>query len=248
MTKPGYTHISILLDASGSMAPLKSDTLKHFNTFLRDQKALKGEATLTLATFNTHYTLLHDFTPLKEVAELTESQYQPNGGTALCDSAHRLIDNVGARFATMKEEQRAEKVLVLLITDGEENASRTHSQVKIAEMVDHQQSKYGWNFSYVGANVSAWSGAALGINAHQTYSWTSSSIGSAALYDNLSFGVSAFRNSAAAINFSMTDPNQSTIVQSTPVVVGAALPANGVVVPSTTNQTVASTPDTTTTK
>ena len=131
MTNPNLTSINILIDASGSMAGLQKDTIGGFNTFLAEQKALPGDATLSVAMFSDDYSIVYDNLPIKEVPELTTATYRPSGSTALLDAFGRTIDRMGKRFAALPEEQRPGKVLLLVMTDGEDNCSTDYKHTKI---------------------------------------------------------------------------------------------------------------------
>lgn len=149
------TFIAMVLDRSGSMGVRIADTIAGFNTFLREQKALNKPARLTLAQFNTTYEIIHDNLPLLEAPELTRATFVPGGGTALYDAVGRTIDSVGARLAAMPTAQRPDKVVCVIITDGEENSSVMFSQARIREMIQHQTTHYAWQFVYLGADINS---------------------------------------------------------------------------------------------
>lgn len=204
------TAIIAILDKSGSMMSLKNDTIGSFNSFLREQKAIPGDVTMTLALFSDRYDLVHRNVPLHEVLELTEQTYNPSGGTALLDAIGKTFDSVGRDFAALPEDQKIEKVLVLLISDGEENSSTDFRLDQIKEMIKHQQEKYSWSIVYVGANVDAFKvSGGLGVSTGSTYSYTPSAHGTRSLYSSISIGTSVFRNAAAGGTFSMADPTQT---------------------------------------
>src|ERR1700678_698168 len=147
--KDNFTSINVIIDASGSMQGLRNDTIGSFNTFLQEQKDVPGEAVFTLCTFNTTYHLVHDFVKLATVPNLDPKSYAPEGGTALLDAIGQTIDTVGAKLAAMPEEERASKVVVLIITDGEENMSRRYTPEQIKTMVKHQEDVYNWTFCFM---------------------------------------------------------------------------------------------------
>jgi uncharacterized protein YegL len=233
MTKENLTAIAVIIDQSGSMASLQKDIIGGYNTFLKEQKAVSGEATLTLTLFSDHTTIVHDNLPLSEVPELTEATYRPSGSTALLDAIGKTVDTMGRKFASMKEEDRPSKVIVLIMTDGEENASTAYKHAQIKEMVSHQQDKYNWQFVFVGANIDSFSvGTSFGVAAHSTYSYTANSIGTKSLYSSISSGTTAFRNSAVGTSFNMVDPNAAMQGANVSPVV------NGVMPPTVSGQTV----------
>ena len=224
MTKDGSTAIGVVMDESGSMSHLVNDTIGGFNTFLREQKAIPGEATLTLALFNHDYKLVHDGVSLKDVPELTTFTYKPSGTTALLDAVGRTVDTMGRKFASMKEEDRPSKVVVLIMTDGEENASSDYKHARIKEMVAHQQEKYGWSFAFIGANIDSFAvGSSMGLSKGSTYSYASNSVGTQSLYSSMSAGTTNFRRSKMAANFNMVDPIQVTPITVVPTVVDVTL-------------------------
>jgi uncharacterized protein YegL len=147
-----------------------------------------------LCTFNTDYRLVHDFASLATVPNLNTKSYNPSGGTALLDALGTTIDALGSKLSAMPEEERASKVVVLSITDGEENSSRRFSLEQIKEKVSHQHDVYGWEFLFFGANIDAISaGASLGVAAQNTISYSSTTKGTSRLYATASASVSSYR-------------------------------------------------------
>lgn len=192
--KEDFTAIAVIMDASGSMATLTKDTIGSFNQFLAEQQALPGEAAFSLCTFNTDYRLVHDFVPLANVSQLTEKTYRPGGGTALLDAMGTTIDALGAKLAAMPEEDRASKVIVLVITDGEENSSKRFTLEQIKAKVTHQQDKYNWLFVFIGANIDAISaGISLGVTSANSVNYTPTSGGTRSLYSNISSNMGSYR-------------------------------------------------------
>jgi len=148
------TQIVIVLDRSGSMEVVREATIQSFNRFMTSQKALPSGANVFLVQFNTSYQVLFD-EPIAEAPALSYLTYQPDGGTALYDAVGQTIDSIGQRLAAMPEPERPNKVVFVVLTDGEENSSRRYSQQMIAERIDHQRTKYGWDFVFLGANQDA---------------------------------------------------------------------------------------------
>jgi len=150
------TDISVVLDRSGSMEAVKHDTIGGFNTFLKEQQALPGEALLSLAQFDSMgYDRIIDAKPIKQAEPLTPLTFVPRGNTPLLDSMCKLITETGARFKQMPESARPENVIVVIITDGEENASVSVTRDQVLAMITHQQDVYKWKFIYLGANQDA---------------------------------------------------------------------------------------------
>jgi hypothetical protein len=161
MTDPNLTHIYFLLDRSGSMESIRTDTEGGFNAFIREQQQTPGECRVTLAQFDDHYEEVYLDRPVGEVPPL---QLQPRGMTALLDSIGRLIGDAGARLAALPEDSRPGSVIIGIMTDGHENSSRelTHAQVKA--MIERQTKEYGWQFLYMGADQDAIEvGASIGV-------------------------------------------------------------------------------------
>lgn len=163
--KDNYTHITMILDRSGSMQSVRSDVVGGFNQFLAEQKAVPGDCTVTLVQFDDQgpYDILRDCTPIKDVEPLG-NEYLPRGMTPLYDAVGRGIVNTGERLANMPEHDRPAKVVFVTITDGLENSSREYNAAKVAAMTKEQQEKYGWQFVYLGANQDALAeGAKVGV-------------------------------------------------------------------------------------
>ena len=144
-----------ILDKSGSMAGLESDTIGGFNSMLQKQRALDGECRITTVLFDHHYELLHDRIDIRAVGPMTEREYQVGGSTALLDAIGRTIQKLVGVQRNTAEEYRAESVMFVIITDGEENASREYSSQKVKAMIEHEREKYGWEFVFLGANIDA---------------------------------------------------------------------------------------------
>ena len=162
--KKNYTHISIVLDRSGSMCVIKQDTIGGFNEFLSKQKKEDGECTFTLVQFNHEYELVHDFIQLKDIPDLNDETFQLSGATALLDAIGKTIDSVGKKLSDMDEKDRPERVLFVIITDGQENSSQDFQMKNINEMIQHQTDSYNWQFIFLGANQDAIASAAnIGI-------------------------------------------------------------------------------------
>ncbi len=149
------SEIACIIDCSGSMQSIRSDAIGGFNAFLEEQKKHPGSARLTLILFDHEYERVHDAVDIKHVAPLSEATYTPRGTTALLDAIGRTIDDVGKRLAETTEEERPGTVIVAILTDGMENASSDYTRARVAEMIKHQQEKYGWEFVFLAANQDA---------------------------------------------------------------------------------------------
>jgi hypothetical protein len=135
-----YTHIAVILDRTGSMAVIRDDTIGGFNTFLQQQKAEPGSATLTLVQFDSQdpYEVIHRFKPIAEVPELTRETYVPRASTPLLDAMGRGIIDLEKSLSELSEADRPAKVVMVVVTDGQENASREFRKEQIEKMIDDQ--------------------------------------------------------------------------------------------------------------
>lgn len=192
----GLTELVFIVDRSGSMAGLEKDTIGGFNAMLKEQAELEGEARVTTVLFDNQYRLLHDRIDIRAVAPLTEKDYRVGGGTALLDAIGRTIKKIRAVQKQTAEEYRAEKVLFVIITDGEENSSRKYSAEQIKECIEHQKEKYGWEFVFFGANMDAVLEASkLGIAAEFARGWLANAAGTAMAYNDMSAIMAEIRKS-----------------------------------------------------
>ena len=153
------TEIVFILDRSGSMAGLESDTIGGFNAMVEKQKNQEGEAVLSAVLFSNYSTVIYDRTDIRKVEPLTESQYFVGGCTALLDAIGGAVHHIGNVHKYAREEDRPGKTVFVITTDGMENASRYYSYSEVQRMVKHEQEKYGWEFLFLGANMDAISAA-----------------------------------------------------------------------------------------
>src|SRR5690554_6459471 len=153
--KKDLTELVFILDRSGSMNGLEMDTIGGFNSLLEKQKDERGEALVTTVLFDDDYELLHDRINIKGIKPITEKEYFVRGTTALLDAVGRTIQKFGNAQKHTAEEERAEHVMLVITTDGMENASREYTYGRVRQMVEHQKSKYGWEFIFLGANIDA---------------------------------------------------------------------------------------------
>jgi len=160
--KKDLTEIVIILDESGSMSSCKNDTIGGFNEFLNTQQKIKGKANVTFVKFSDYYKIINDGTPIKNVCHLNEDNYTPSYSTALLDAVGKTFNSVGNRLANTPENERPEKILVAIITDGYENASKEFNRQQIFDIVKHQREKYNWEIIFIGADIDAW-GKEIGI-------------------------------------------------------------------------------------
>ena len=162
--KKDYTHICIVLDASGSMSDIESDIKGSFNTFLDKQREEPGKTVFDLFQFSDEVERLVKSADLALFKDDLMAKYTCSGCTALNDAVCTAIDTMGKEFAAMPESERPENVLCVIITDGEENASKEFSTDDVKKRIQHQQDVYKWEFLFLAANQDAFeSGSALGI-------------------------------------------------------------------------------------
>jgi hypothetical protein len=176
------TEIIFLLDRSGSMAGLESDTIGGFNGFIEKQNKLEGKALVTAVLFDDRYEVLWNGADAGSV-RLTDKEYNVRGCTALLDAVGKTILNVGLRLSETNENERPGKVIFVITTDGLENSSREFTYEKIRELIKHQQEKYGWEFIFLGANIDAVKEAdSIGICSENAFNFEASSSGVENMY------------------------------------------------------------------
>lgn len=192
--KKNLTELVFILDRSGSMAGLEKDTIGGFNAMLRKQKGEAGEAYISTVLFDNRSEVILDRLPLDKVPEMTEKEYYVRGCTALLDAVGGAIHHIGNVHKYAREEDRPEKTLFVITTDGMENASRTYSYERVKEMIERQKEKYGWEFLFVGANIDAAKEAArFGIGEDRAANYHADSEGTSVVYDAVCETVCDFR-------------------------------------------------------
>jgi len=194
MSKRDYTHISIVLDRSGSMQSCLNDTIGGFNQFLSAQKQESGEATITMIQFDDEYEVLMDMLPLANAIDLSRENYVPRDCTALLDAIGRTINNVEHKINEKEEDQRPEKVIFVIITDGGENSSREFNHGQVMEMINRHKDENKWEFVFIGANQDAINvGGGMGIRGTSAMSYAQSSVGTQAMYSSLTRNLTSYR-------------------------------------------------------
>ena len=195
--KTNRTELVFILDRSGSMSGLESDTIGGYNAMLEKQKKEAGEATVTTVLFDDKYELLHDRIDLKGIAPITDREYYVRGCTALLDAIGKTIQKIINVQKHTSPENRADKVLFVITTDGMENASREYTYDKIRALVERQKQEYGWEFLFLGANIDAISTARrFGIGADRAVNYHADSQGTRLNYEVVSETVSCMRAGA----------------------------------------------------
>lgn len=192
--KTNITELVFILDKSGSMSGLESDTIGGYNAMLKKQQEEQGEAIITTVLFDDDYEILHDRINIKGISPITEEDYFVGGCTALLEAIGKTIHKIGNAQRHTSEEHRADKVMFVITTDGMENASREYTYEKIKYMVQRQKEKYGWEFIFLGANIDAISTAArFGISADRAANYNADGEGTRLNYEAVSNAVSELR-------------------------------------------------------
>ena len=195
--KKNLTELVFILDRSGSMAGLEADTIGGFNAMLQKQRGEPGEAVISTVLFDNETEVIHDRIPLDRVLDLTEKEYYVRGCTALLDAVGGAIHHIGNVHKYAREEDRPEKTLFVITTDGLENASRRYTYDKVKAMIERQREKYGWEFLFLGANIDASREAArFGIRADCAADYHADSIGTEAVYESVCEAVCQVRRAA----------------------------------------------------
>lgn len=194
MTDKNLTEIAVVLDRSGSMASIRADMEGGFKRFIEEQRAVPGRCLVSLYQFDTVYDVVFEERDAREVHGMT---LDPRGGTALLDAVGRSVTNIGQRLARKAESQRPGAVIVMIITDGQENASTEWKKERVREIVERQQRDYNWKFLFLGADLNAFADAqSLGVNIWAQY--TPNAMGTAKLYEHTSRSIGEYRNQVSA--------------------------------------------------
>ena len=196
--RKGLTEIVFILDRSGSMSGLEKDTIGGYNSLIKKQKKEEGEAYISTVLFDDRTEVLHDRVGLDKIKPMTEEEYYVRGCTALLDAVGGAIHLIGNVHKYAREEDRPEKTLFIITTDGQENSSRMYTYEKVKRMVERQKEKYGWEFLFLGANIDAVEEAGrFGIKPERAVNYECDEIGTAVNYRALNKAVSRVRNCAA---------------------------------------------------
>lgn len=182
--RKGLTEIVFILDRSGSMQGLEKDTIGGYNSMLEKQKKAPGEAIISTVLFDDVIEVLHNRNDIKDVKPITDEEYYVRGCTALLDAVGCSIHHIGNVHKYARDEDRPEKTLFVITTDGMENASRRYSYDSIKKMIEKQKEKYGWEFIFLGANIDAVEVAGrFGINAENAANYHADSEGTQLNFD-----------------------------------------------------------------
>ena len=194
--KKNLTELVMILDRSGSMGGLESDTIGGYNSMLKKQRETAGEVLVSTVLFDDRSEVLYDRVPLRKMPRMTEEDYFVRGCTALGGAIH----HIGNVHKYAREEDRPEKTIFVITTDGMENASKVYTYDRVKEMIERQKKKYGWEFLFLGANMDAVGTAAhFGIAEDRAANFHSDHEGTALNYDVLAEAVCTMRVKAAPI-------------------------------------------------
>jgi len=199
--KKGLTEIVTIIDKSGSMSHLKGKTIEGYNEFLNEQKEIEGEADFSLILFSSpgKEEIVFDSVGIQEISELTNENYIPGGVTALYDCIGKTIKALKKRIKNIDRDERPEKVLFVIITDGEENSSRTFGKDEVFKMINKREEKNDWSFIYLGSNQDAFGeGSKMGVKRGKTLDYAATSDGMVFAYTNISNYTSSFRKSKSS--------------------------------------------------
>lgn len=186
MPKKGFTDITVVLDRSGSMQSIASDVVGGLKTLIEDQKKIPGDCNFSLVQFDSQgmesqIEWLMESKSLISVDALPT--FTPRGGTPLYDALGDTITRVGARLRALPEESRPERVVFVIITDGQENSSQKFRRAEIADKIRHQTETYNWDFLYLGANVDAYAEAqSIGIPTRSARNYMADTVGVKGMY------------------------------------------------------------------
>ena len=206
--KKGLTEIVFILDRSGSMSGLERDTIGGYNSLIEKQKKEEGEAIISTVLFDDQTEVLHDRVSLDSIRPMTDKEYYVRGCTALLDALGGAIHHIGNVHKYAREEDRPEKTLFIITTDGQENASRRYTYDKVRHMVERQKEKFGWEFLFLGANIDAISAArSVGISEDRAVNYHCDSVGTEINYRVLSETVARVRKCSAREMHEALAPN-----------------------------------------
>ena len=198
MMGKGLTELVFILDRSGSMSGLEADTIGGFNSLIAKQKKEEGTAFISTVLFDDQAEVLYDRISLDRIEPMNDRQYYVRGCTALLDALGGAIHHIGNVHKYAREEDRPEKTIFIITTDGMENSSHRYTYDKVKKMVERQRDRYGWEFLFLGANIDAIEVAGrFGVQANRAVNYECDSEGTQLNYEVLSKAVSRVRTCAA---------------------------------------------------
>lgn len=197
--KKGLTELVMILDRSGSMSGLEHDTIGGFNSMIEKQKKEEGEACVSVVLFDHTSEVLYDRIPLEKVEPMTDKQYFVRGSTALLDAVGGAIKHIATIHKYARDEDRPEKTLFMITTDGMENSSRQFTYEGVKQLIEHEKEAYGWEFIFMGANIDAVAEAGrFGIHPSRAVNFVNDSAGQRLNYETMSNIVGCARTAKSA--------------------------------------------------
>ena len=195
--KNNVTEIVFILDKSGSMAGLESDTIGGFNSMIEKQKKQEGLCFVSTVLFDNESKVLHDRVKLTDIPKMTDRDYTVRGCTALIDAIGGAIHHIGNIHKYARHEDVPEHTMFVITTDGQENASHKYTSEQVKKMIERQKEKYGWEFLFIGANIDAVETASrYGIGADRAVNYNADGEGTHILYESVAKAVCNIRASA----------------------------------------------------
>ena len=194
-----YTHITIILDRTGSMKSIRDDTIGGFNAFLEAQKRLPGKATLTLVQFDSYdaYEVIHNFAPIDQIPPLTRDTYKPRSSTPLMDSMGRGIRELDKAIKKMPEKERPGKVIFVTVTDGQDNDSCCFHKMSLCKWIAEKTYKDIWQFVFLSADLEAiYDAWDYGISSDSTLGFDHTPDGTTGAWEALSDQTQFYRTNA----------------------------------------------------
>jgi len=197
------TYIAIVLDRSGSMTDIAQETICGFNAFLEEQKSVKGKVKITLVQFDHEYQTVYEAVDILNAPKLNHETYVPRGMTALLDAIGKTIKRTRNKIEILPENERPEKIIFVVITDGYENHSRHFSRQQIFEKINKMEKKHGWDFIFLGANQDAIAEAGrLGVKPQKAMNFAPDVSGTQDMFEDLSRNISEYRQDNVLFSFS----------------------------------------------
>lgn len=193
--KNNITELIFILDRSGSMSGLESDTIGGFNAMIEKQKKHDGECYVSTVLFDNISEVLHDRIRLSDIRPMTDKDYTVRGCTALLDAIGGAIHHIGNIHKYARPEDVPEHTMFVITTDGMENASHRYNSEQVKQMIERQKEKYGWEFIFLGANIDAVSTAAsFGISRDKAVNYVADGQGTGVMYDSVADAVCCMRS------------------------------------------------------
>ena len=193
--KNNITELVFILDRSGSMAGLESDTIGGFNSMIEKQKKQDGGCYVSTVLFDDESEVLHDRVKLHDIPKMTDRDYTVRGCTALIDAIGGAIHHIGNIHKYARPEDVPAHTMFIITTDGQENASHHYTSERVKKMIERQKERYGWEFLFIGANIDAVETAArYGIDRDRAVNYNADGQGTQILYESVSKAVCSIRN------------------------------------------------------